>query len=516
VSVERQWLRAQQYLGSGQITAAKIALDALLKRDPAHTRAHLTLGGIAWKEDRIRDATQHALAAQRMLPTAPALICDVIAALLQVGEIAAARTAMDSPRLEATREIPSLMRLSGLCQQWGEHPRALEWLRRAQAAGATGSDFHCYHGVQLTFNGHLQQAEAEFDACLDADPTAGRAALMLARLRRQTEQDNHLPRLRSGLERVSERSEDHAALEFALYKELEDIGRFDEAWAALARGNTIMHARLAHDPEQERHSLAGLIDRCTPEFLQCEGVADDGPQPIFVIGLPRSGTTLLERILGNHRDVTSAGELGDFSRQLNWVADHYSPLLPDARMLERLANLDFAELGRRYLAQTRWRAGGARFYVDKMPANWMIAGLIRKALPNARILHLTRAAMDVCFSNFRAMFGHSYGHSYDLKSLASHFLQYRRLMAHWHAVMPGRILDVAYADLVRDPDAAARDVFAFCGLEYQSGCTDLQRNKTAVATLSMAQAREPIHSRAFEEWRPYQRQLEPLRAMLMP
>jgi Tfp pilus assembly protein PilF len=516
VSAERQWLRAQQYLGSGQITAAKIALESLLKRDPAHTQAHLTLGGIAWKEDRIRDATAHALAARRLLPTAPALICDVIAALLQVGEIAAARAAMDAAELATTREIPVLMRLSGLCQQWGDHPRALEWLRRAQAAGATGSEFHCYYGVQLTFNGHLQQAEAEFNVCLDADPTAGRAALMLARLRRQTAADNHLRRLERGLERASPGSEDQAALEFALYKELEDLERFDGAWAALARGNAIMRARLAHDPEQERHSLAALIECCTPQFLQREGVDDDGPQPIFVIGLPRSGTTLLERILGNHRDVTSAGELGDFSRQLNWAADHYSPLLPDSRMLERLADLDFAELGRRYLAQTRWRAGAARFYVDKMPANWMIAGLIHKALPNARILHLTRAPMDVCFSNFRAMFGHSYGHSYDMKSLASHFLQYQRLMAHWHTAMPGKILDVAYADLVREPDAAARDVFAFCGLEYQPGCTDLQRNKTAVATLSMAQAREPIHSRAFEEWRPYQQQLEPLRALLMP
>jgi len=474
----------------------------------------MLLGGIAWKEDRIRDATRYALDAQHSLPNDPALICDVIAALLQVGEIAAARTLAETPALAAANSIPISMRLSGLCQQWGDHAQALVWLRRAQSAGADDADFHCYLGVQLTFNGALHEAEQEFDRCLDTNPTAGRAALMLARLRRQSPQSNHLLRLRRGLELALAGTEDRAALEFALYKELEDLGQFDEAWAALTRGNAIMHARLGHDSEREKRSLQTLLDLCTPQFLRNGETNGGGAQPIFVIGLPRSGTTLLERILGNHSAVTSAGELSDFSRQLNWVADHYSPLLPDECMVARLPQVDFTELGRRYLAQTQWRALGKRFYVDKMPANWMIAGLLHKALPNARILHLARDGMDVCFSNFRAMFGHSYGHSYDLNALAAHYCEYRRAIAHWHAVMPGAILDVRYADLVRDSETVAREVFAFCGLDYESECTDLKRNKTAVATLSMAQAREAIHDCAFEEWRPYERQLARLQAAI--
>lgn len=514
--VDRLWQRAQRYLAEGQTFPARITLESLISSEPGSTRAQLLLGGIAWKEDRIRDASRHALDAYREAPSDPALICDVIAALLQVGEIAAARMLAESPVLAAVNSVPISMRLSGLCQQWGDHVRSLEWLRRAQSAGAHDADFHCYFGVQLTFNGTLQEAEAEFDRCLDINPTAGRAALMLARLRRQSAQSNHLPRLRRGLELAPIGTEDRAALEFALYKELEDLEQFDEAWAALTRGNAIMHARLGHDSEQEKRSLQKLLDLCTPEFLRTGKTNAGGAQPIFVIGMPRSGTTLLERILGNHSAVTSAGELSDFSRQLNWTADHYSPLLPDDRMLARLPQVDFAELGRRYLAQTQWRALGKRFYVDKMPANWMIAGLLHKALPNARILHLARDGMDVCFSNFRAMFGHSYGHSYDLHALASHYREYRRAIAHWHAVMPGAILDVRYADLVRDPEAVARQAFAFCGLDYESGCVDLKRNKTAVATLSMAQARESIHSRAFAEWRPYEQHLAQLWQEITP
>jgi len=163
------------------------------------------------------------------------------------------------------------------------------------------------------------------------------------------------------------------------------------------------------------------------------------------------------------------------------------------------------------LAQTQWRAKGKKFFIDKLPRNWMLAGMIRRALPQARILNLVRDPMDVCFSNFRALLGDAFNYSYDLDALAQHYLQYRHVVAHWHHAMPGAILDVDYGELVKDPERVVREVFDFCGLEWESGCSDLARNKSTVATLSMAQVRDAVHTRSFEEWRPYEKHLDNLK-----
>jgi hypothetical protein len=310
---------------------------------------------------------------------------------------------------------------------------------------------------------------------------------------------------------VTPGSEDEACLEFAQYKELEDLGRFDQAWDALQRGNAIMHARRRPQPTTEQAMIDAVIARCTPQFLQPGPQRFDGPMPIFIVGMPRSGTTLLERVLGNHSQVTPAGELADFTQQWRWAADqHDRNGAGDSR-----AAVDFVELGQRYLEQTQWRAAGKPFYVDKLPQNYMLAGFIRRALPQARILHMTREPMDLCFSNYRALFGNEFGYTYDMSTVAEHHFQYRRLMNHWHAAMPGAIHDVSYEALVSDTETTARKLLAYCGLEFEPRCLDTASNKTPTATLSTNQVREPIHRRGLQEWRPYERQLEPLRQALL-
>lgn len=508
----RYWDRAQRYLSSGQLTAARIALESLLQRDSAHVPARLTLSGIALAEDRVRAAASDAIAAAAQLPTDEHLIVDVAEALRRAGETRMACECLDHPALAKTNDGQVLVRLGNLHKLLGQHPEALAAYERAAAAGANSTEFQIDRALALIFNGCMTEAAVALAACLRSAPFSGGAALALARLRKQTQENNHLGDLQRRLEGVERGSEDHAAVEFARYKELEDLGRYDEAWDALAQGNAVMYGRQRHDSTYLEQLFEGLIGCCTPQLLQPDEVVHEGPQPIFILGMPRSGTTLLERVLGNHSQVVSAGELDDFGLQLRWMTNHRYTL--DERVLERLPGLDYAELGRRYLAQTQWRAQGARFFIDKLPTNWMVAGLIRRALPQARILNLVRDPMDVCFSNFRVSLGDKFPWSYDLRAIASYYLQYRRLLAHWHAAMPGQILDVAYADLVRDPEATVRQVFAHCGLEWERDCVDISRNKSAVATLSVAQVREGIHTRFFEEWRHYERQLQPLREAL--
>lgn len=478
-------------------------LESLLIRDPADIQAHLVLGGLDVAEDRLRAATVQALAAAAHLPDDPRLIGDVVAALMQVGELVEVRRCLDHSLLAHSESAEVLMRTAAQRQMLGEHETALALIERARETGAHGRDFDFYRAVQLAFNGRTEEAVDSLERCIAASPPLGRAYLQLARMRKQTPDRNHLAAIEQALTEVEPGGEDHAGLEFAHYKELEDFQRYDEAWGALTRANHLMYARLGHDPARESSILNALIEACPDGFAKPGGIHHDGPQPIFVIGMPRSGTTVLDRILGNHSRVKSAGELGDFSRLLGWATDHCTMLMPDEVIVDRLGTVDWAEVGRLYLQQTQWRAQARDYFVDKLPRNWMLAGLIHAAVPRAPILHMVRDPMDVCFSNYRALFGDAYPYSYDMDALARHYREYRRLMAHWHEVLPGVILDVDYGRLVREPDTVAREVLGFCGLEYEPGCSDLTRNDAPVATLSMSQVREPIHTQSFGEWRPY-------------
>lgn len=510
-SIAHLWQRADAYLRNGQVASARAVLESILVRDPQEARAHLVLGGIAWKHDHIRSAALHSLAAARCDLIAPEVACDVVGALLQVGESAAAHQMFEHPLLSHNAApAPVLMALASHAQANGEHERALTYLERAARNGAAGAALDGFLGTQLSFVGRIDAAERALESCVRADPTKGRAALMLSRLNKPTAAKNHLHNLELGLRRVRSGSEEQAALQFARYEELESLGRLQEAWRALAEANRIMCQHWQHDAAAETALFDRLISQTAHWSTSMELLRSDEPTPIFIVGLPRSGTTLLDRIVGNHSKVTNAGELQDFFRQLRWLVEHDAPQFPDAYVLDRLDQLDYTELGSRYLLQTRWRAGDKPFYTDKLPSNWLVAGLIARALPQSRILHLVREPMDVCFSNYRALFGGSYPYSYDFHSLASHHRGYQRVMAHWHDRFPGRILDVAYADLVKDAPEVARKVLEFCGLDFETGCADVTRNGSTIATLSMTQARGPIHRDYIERWRPYAESLAPL------
>lgn len=511
-SFDELWPKAQALMGAGQTQAARGVLETLLQGQPRHTAAHLTLSHIAWGDDRVRDAARHALDAAHDLPPEPMSIIAIAMALLRAGETCAAHASLEHPALIRTHQEQAIMYHAGMRRELGEDAKALELLNRAQELGVDGSEFRFARGLESLICGHPEEAEADLEASLQMDPAACAATLELARLHKQTPDRNHLDDFNRRRLLVAPGSQDHAALEFARYKELEDIGLYDEAWDALAKANAIMSALHPCTPGSMRYQADRLIENCLPAFSALEREGQEGSQPIFILGLPRSGTTLLDRLLGSHSQVVSVGELEDFARQLCWAADHRTVL--DGRMLDRLPGLDHQEIGRRYLAQTQWRVSGVRFFIDKQPWNYMIVGLIRRALPRARLLHMVRDPMDVCFSNFRALLGARYAYSFDLKMLAEHFRQYRRLMAHWHAVMPGGILDVSYGDLVGDTEATMRKVVEFCGLDWEPACTDPSRNMTPVGTLSSAQARDAVHTGNFRAWRRYERQLTGLRAAL--
>lgn len=510
------WRQARSRIAAHDLPGARAALSALLAARPESVPAQLMLAAVELAAGDLRAAAEQTRHAAAALPDDAHLIHRTAQALIRIGETVAARDCLALPAVAGAASAPVLLALAHLCQALGLHADALRLMDRARDLGLDSPDFRYFRALQLQFNGRLAEAEEEMDACLRAGPTFGRASLSLARMRRQTPASNHVEAIRSRLARVRQGSEDHAALEFALYKELEDLGHADEAWDALSRGNAAMRSRLDYDPSTEERLFAAVASAFDRDADDATGhrPAEPGPVPIFIVGLPRSGTTLLERILSGHPDIAPVGELTDFPRQLRWTANLHGGSLIDSDLARALPTLDYALLGKRYLQQTQWRAQGRRYYVDKLPPNFMLLGAIRRALPHARVLHMVRDPMDVCFSNYRALFGDAYPYSYGLDRIAHHYPLYRGLMAHWHRTMPGFVHDVDYASLVRDPGLVASLVLEACGIDAGALSRGEPAEDAPIATLSSVQAREPVHTRTLGEWRRYAPQLAPLRDAL--
>jgi len=238
--------------------------------------------------------------------------------------------------------------------------------------------------------------------------------------------------------------------------------------------------------------------------------AGTGVTPVFVVGMHRSGTTLLEQLLSASPQLLGLGKLNDFTSAMRHQVDHYYRGPIDLEIVRRAQGIDFAAVGQHYLEGVEWRLGDEPFFVDKQPANFLNIGFICQSLPQAKILHIVRDPVETCFSNLRELFTEINPHSYDQHELADYYLQYVRLMAHWHSAFPGRILDVDYARLTADAGATMRDVALFCGADYVEGMRETTSSRRAIATASSIQVRESVQRRQQPKWAPYARQLQPL------
>jgi hypothetical protein len=239
--------------------------------------------------------------------------------------------------------------------------------------------------------------------------------------------------------------------------------------------------------------------------------------PIFIVGLPRSGTTLVDRILDSHSDVVAAGELNDWALALVDAVRRASGVMqvPRKELVSRSAHVDFAALGADYLRRARRLVGDAPRFTDKMPLNYLYCGLIHRALPAAKIVHLTRHPLASGYAMYKTLFKDGYPFSYDLGEIGRYYIAYRRLMTHWHAVMPGVIYELPYEQLVADQVGETRKLLAYCGLDWQDACVDFHHNAAPTTTASASQVREPLYDSSVSQWRHYAAQLTPLRDQLL-
>ncbi len=514
--------QARRLLDAGQWDAAEATFEELVQRAPHDVPLRMELADLMLRRDRMRAATSQLVRAASMLPNDVPLISELAWRLSMTGETLAMRACAE--HLEHAPAPPGWVRAEQAHLRWmlGDIPEARARMDLAVAAGIDTQSEYYLNAMLLQFTGRLAEAEVVLLETLRRWPDYGDAAVILANLRRQTAATNHLAFLQERLGKFPKDRTDmrsglaRAKFESAIFKILDDLGHHEEAWQALERSNVLMHSLLPYDAAGEAAVTDALIEVSATVMNGKAGSATfEGPMPIFIVGMPRSGSTLLDHMLSAHSAVTSAGEISDFQRQLHWIAD-IAPRGNQSllKILERVGQLDFDELGARYLMQTQWRAQGRKYFIDKLPINIRMVPFIRRALPRAPILHLARDPMDVCYSNLKIMFGSASPYCYDMQSLGHYYGQYARLTNHWREALPGAMLDIEYASLVRDPETTMRQVLGHCRLEIEETCLRPELNTSPVATPSSAQVRESIHTRGIDQWRHYEKQLEPLRQAL--
>ncbi|HEX7342348.1 MAG TPA: sulfotransferase [Rhodanobacteraceae bacterium] len=513
---------AQQYLRDKRLDSAQVTLEALILREPGDLAARLELARVMAARGLWRASTRPLLDGLPLLPRNMPLILQLIQQLISRGQSLAARSCLDF--LSQAPDPPShlLLAQAHLRFALGEISIALQLAKRALNAGADDPDDYHLYAMLLQFSGDLAAAGKVLARCLARWPGYGDVAVVLANLHKHVPALDLLALVDKQLAKPlpehagADRKFVRADFEYARFRLLDDAGQHNKAWAALAHCNALMHELNPYDAGAVEAGTSAMI-KATPTAPPHAPVQPDGnaPTPIFIVGLPRSGTTLLDRMLSSHSCIASAGEIQDFWQQLHLAADSApAPGTGLRRVAEQSQAIDFAELGRNYLQQTRWRAGTSSHFIDKLPANIQAVGFIRRALPRARILHIFRPAMDVCFSNFKALFGNTSAYSYDQQALAHYYGQYARLVEHWRTHWPDAMLDVSYTSLVTDPAGTLRQVFDFLGLELEDACLSPEHNQAPVATPSNAQVREPVHLRGNGSWRAYASQLEPLQQAL--
>lgn len=399
--------------------------------------------------------------------------------------------------------------------QCDEHRLAEEAFTRSVALNPGNAQAHFNLAMSLLFRGDVVGAETALEASISRDPRQWRAHHALSGLRRQTLQNNHIERLRSLL---STYPGDSRALLFvgcALAKELEDLGRNDESFQWLQRAKTAARKQLRYSPEKDQAIAEAMKRRFATVIDAADG--HDTEEPIFVVGMPRSGTTLLERILSGHSRVTSAGELSSFPIALKRALGGREFNLFQADEIAAAAEPDWSEMGRLYLEGTRHVTGNGPHFIDKLPQNFLYLGFIARALPRAKIVCLRRNAMDTCVSNFRQLFAPEspyFDYSYDLLEVGRYYLMFDDLMKHWQSVLPGRVLEVEYESLVADIEPQVRRLLAFCGLPWEPHCIDFHTNMAPVTTASAVQVRQPLNDSSIGRWRRYGAHTDALERLL--
>jgi tetratricopeptide (TPR) repeat protein len=403
------------------------------------------------------------------------------------------------------------------CVGLGQQERAAELYRELLAGAAQPADLHLSIAHALKTLGRRNEAIAEYRAAAAARPGYGDVYWSMANLKTYRFEDAELAQMYAAESAASTSVVDRYHLCFALGKALEDQEQYGRSFEYYSRGNALKRAESHYRPEVIELNTRLQIEVCTRALLARARSGTRGADPIFIVGLPRSGSTLLEQILASHSAVEGTQELADIPRIVAELkgrdGDIGNPLYP--AVLAKMTAEDDCHLGEKYLADTQvYRSGGKPRFIDKMPNNFRHIGLIHLMLPNAKIIDARREPMACCFGNLKQLFAQGQEFTYSIEDISRYYRTYLELMRHWDTVLPGRVLRVHHEDVVDDLEGSVRRILEFCELDFEAGCVEFHKTVRSVRTASSEQVRQPIYREGLDQWRHYEPWLGPLRAGL--
>lgn len=398
----------------------------------------------------------------------------------------------------------------------GQHADALPLYRKAISLGQPSTEMLYNYASALQFTGALDDARGQFSNIIKRQPDHYKSWSSLIHISKQSDDDNQLETLKKLF--TKHRTNPDAALNLghAIAKTYEDLGKASESIAYLKQAKAIKKKAIDYDFAKDEQIFDAA--KSLPSLFSINAAPVCENSPIFIVGMPRTGTTLVDRILSSHDDVTSVGELSDFGLQLKYGAKTPSQYVLDAQTLLKSSDIDLLQVGGAYLDSVRQSFPGLKRTLDKMPLNFFSIPIIAKAIPDARIICLRRGAADTILSNYRQLFATSfsyYNYAYDLEDIARYYLRFRDLMDHYEQnIDPKVFMQIQYEDLVDDLETQAKKLVQFSGLKWQEQCLNFHENSAPVATASSAQVRSPIYSSSRGRWRKYGANIAPALAIL--
>jgi tetratricopeptide (TPR) repeat protein len=493
-------------------SAARNAVARLVSHYPTYSPGWLTASTLEMDLGQPARALQAAERGLALSPADPALLVQHVRCLHACGHLAAAREAAVAAEPLLAGHPRMQHELGNSYVRLGEHGQALKLMLLAETGLPEDPGLAYNLAAVFRFLGRFTEAEARLDRVIRDAPQDWEAYSTRSQLRCQTPAENHVAELEARLAAGVTGWNAQVHIRYALAKEYEDLGEYDKSFAYLSEAAAVRRRNLRYDVKDDVSAIERIVSTFNTKTVLDDRLTATDPTPIFIFGLPRSGTTLVDRILSSHPDVTSHGELNDFPAAVIQCAG--GPGISKLNLIRQSATVPPQKIGSAYLARVARLPLATPKFIDKLPMNYLYAGLIAAALPGARLVHVTRHPMANGYGMFKTLFNQGYPFSYDLQDLGCYMAAYGRLMSHWRGVLGERLISIRYESLVTNQETETRRLLVACGLNWNDACLAPHRNPAPSTTQSAVQIRQPIYHNAIDQWRNYESQLAPLAARL--
>jgi len=496
-----------------QVAEAEFAYRKAIGLNERYFEAYSNLATLLVEQDRESDALRVLGEALKIDPKNVSILIQLARTHLERSNFEQAEQACRLGLEENPDHVDAHVVLGQVMHESDRFPEALASYEAALKLNPGSGDARMHYGICLKSVGRLGDAREQLLKAIDANPKAIGIYANLADMEKFTPDHPHLQTMEAIMQEASDpMSERYMALHFGLGKAYEDIGEYEKAFNHFKMGTTLKRAKLDYTETDTFGFFDSIREIFTEEFIANSPFEGDPTQaPVFIIGMPRSGSTLVEQIVSSHPQAFGAGEIKEFSRRIHMLRSRF-PFLPKyPQMVGKLNRAHYAILAEGYLSTLKTLAPNALRVTDKLLTNYYFAGMLHMLFPNARFIHTKRNPVDTCWSAYTKLFKDDMPHSYDFGELGRYYRKYQELMAYWDRVLPaGTIKTIVYEDVVGDLEASARDMLDFLGLPFDPACLAFHESARPVKTASVAQVRKPVYKTSVEKWRRYGTRLQPL------